>query len=98
MEDRGVAGSRAGTSCGLQEEPAGQSHPGLRREHSHAGCCRSIQLYRSHPALTLGADEHKAPLARDSSARPESLCVASDRDGQRVRALAALGPGQGRAE
>lgn len=61
IEDRGAEGSRAGTACGLREEPAGQNHP--QSTHNHAGCCRTIQLCPSDPAPTHGA-EHKAPMDR----------------------------------
>lgn len=80
-------GARLAQRGGSRKNLLGQSQPGLHPGHSHAGCCRSIHLYPSDPAPTQGA-EHKAPLdwGWGSSARPESLCVVCDRDGQRVPA------------
>lgn len=94
--DRGAEGSRAGTACGLREEPAGQNH--RQSTHNHAGCCcRTIHLYPSDPASTHGV-EHKAPMDRGWG----QLCEAgvtllwragSARQPSAAWALVVLGPG-----
>lgn len=52
MDDGPAKGSKAGTACGLQGEPAWAEpcqvwHPG----HRHARCWSSIQLHPSNPML-----------------------------------------------